>query len=512
MKAGFKVGDLVWTRGKNHPVWPARIEPQPEHETKKGHVYVYYFGAKTEELYGWAANSAITKYDKESKAKLSKATISRADLKQGLKEIEEEYNKMTGATTEEQPGDSTHVNSGSEKGDEDDSTSSSSKRTRQPKKKFSIESGEQSTPPAVLKIVKKRKLTEKPAENGGASSSKSKTYTATYVENTIGDSFSSQDLTEVEKEIGGADMQGYDEAPASAIVVGFLGLGAMGIGIVNKLIEAGHRVNLWNRTDEKCNEVKRKADKIQEGLVKVCLAPCDVMTASDIVFNCASDPESAKNNVTDNCGVIHAVDSLENKGFVEMTGIDPTTSAEIGEIIKNKGGRYLEAQLQGSRTDAQQGNLLIMASGDNSLFLQCQSCFRAISKTALYLGPTGVATKIYLIMQMIQGVSLIGLAEGLVMADRCGISGKDIVNIFNMTHMASPFLLSKAQKIVDKDFKQVEQSIKNMQKDIRLALSLSEDLMQPLVLASAGNEVFKHSRKLGFDDMDSSCIYMKARY
>lgn len=54
--------------------------------------------------------------------------------------------------------------------------------------------------------------------------------------------------------------------------------------------------------------------------------------------------------------------------------------------ITGKGGRYLEAQMQGSKVEAEEGTLVILAAGDKSLFDECQSCFIAMSKNSFYLG------------------------------------------------------------------------------------------------------------------------------
>lgn len=216
-----------------------------------------------------------------------------------------------------------------------------------------------------------------------------------------------------------------------------------------------------------------------------------------------------------NCGVVHSAadgDGLENKGYVEMTGVDPETSKDICEIIKNKGGRYLEAQVQGSKTEAEEGSLVILTAGDESLFVECQSCFKAMGKASFFLGEVGYATRVNLILHQMKGIALVGLAESLALADRCGISSKDLLKIFNLTNLACPYLSSKANQIVNKDFIRVEQAIQHMQKDMKLALDLSNTLKQPLLMTSTANEVFKHARRLGYDDHDVSCIYMRTRH
>ena len=104
-----------------------------------------------------------------------------------------------------------------------------------------------------------------------------------------------------------------------------------------------------------------------------------------------------------------------------MTGVDSDTSQDIAEAISLKGGRYLEAQMQGSKTQAQDGTLVILVAGDRSLFDDCQSCFQvakknihyskfenknvnynkqAMGKNSFYLGEVGNASKMNLVLQV----------------------------------------------------------------------------------------------------------------
>ena len=57
-------------------------------------------------------------------------------------------------------------------------------------------------------------------------------------------------------------------------------------------------------------------------------------------------------------------------------------------------------QIQGSKTQAQDGTLVILVSGDRSLFDDCQSCFQAMGKNSFYLGEVGNATKMNLVLQV----------------------------------------------------------------------------------------------------------------
>lgn len=144
-----------------------------------------------------------------------------------------------------------------------------------------------------------------------------------------------------------------------------------------------------------------------------------------------------------NCGVLMEISP--DKGYVEMTGIDAETSQDIAEAINAKGGRYLEAQVQGSKTHAQEGTLVILAAGDRSLFDDCTSCFDAMGKNSFYFGEVGNASKMNLVLQLMAGVTLAGLAESMALADRAGLQQKDVLEVLELTSLACPAIVDKGR-------------------------------------------------------------------
>lgn len=105
-----------------------------------------------------------------------------------------------------------------------------------------------------------------------------------------------------------------------------------------------------------------------------------------------------------------------------MTGMDVKTSQDIAEAITSKGGRYLEALLQGSKRLAADGKLIVLSAGNRNLMMECQSCFEAMCATSFYLGDVGEASKMYSVLQLISGITVAGLAEGFALGKRRIIS------------------------------------------------------------------------------------------
>jgi len=56
------------------------------------------------------------------------------------------------------------------------------------------------------------------------------------------------------------------------------------------------------------------------------------------------------------------------------------------QAILSRGGRYLEAMIQGSKSDADEGKLICLTAGDQALFADCKSVFCAIAEKSMYLG------------------------------------------------------------------------------------------------------------------------------
>ncbi|KAF2352528.1 6-phosphogluconate dehydrogenase NADP-binding [Trinorchestia longiramus] len=239
------------------------------------------------------------------------------------------------------------------------------------------------------------------------------------------------------------------------------------------------------------------------------MTPSDVIAACDITFSCVSDPQVAKNMVFGNCGVLQEMTA--DKAYVEMTGIDAETSQDLADAMTSAGGRYLEAQIQGSRQQAESGTLVILASGDRSLFDDCQSCFQAMGKNSFFLGEVGNASKMNLVMQVMAGVTLAGLAEGMALADRAGLQQKDVLEIMELTSLSCPLIIEKTKAIIEGGFT-THQALQHMQKDIRLGLAMGDGLELPLPLTATTNELYKHAKKLGYGEHDVSSVYIRTRF
>lgn len=218
---------------------------------------------------------------------------------------------------------------------------------------------------------------------------------------------------------------------ASKSKFGFIGLGIMGSGIVKNLINSGHDVCVYNRTHD-------KTTKFEKAGATVMLTPGDVVERADITFSCISDPEALRHvswmgeggSIAQSDGFLpfqtifgpYGISSLSEelargKGYVEMTTIDTVTSKDIESQLNSIGISYLEAQIQGTKEQAEEGRLILLAAGNKQLFDDCQTCFEAMGRNSFFVGETGNATKMNLVLQTITGVQIAGLADSIALGE-----------------------------------------------------------------------------------------------
>lgn len=551
---GYAVNDLVWAKMKGFSPWPGRIS-QPPAELRRIAVKknipvrcIFFFGSNN---YAWIEETQIKPYH-EFKEKLLSSCKS-AGFKEAVQQIEEfiatpeHFEHLFSSEKDNRPDPDVEFNKLREAANESGADETSANNTSTP---AAMETGDATatTPVTAKKSAAKKKvrasLPIKMNANKAPSATKARSIgnkAKAAIEDIVStptpkrkrkllndsadasldlDTFSparrnvpvshllNRPVTVARPATPEIDMSSVSNAlqsrniQASNLKFGFLGLGIMGCGIVKNLLNSGHSVVVWNRTATKCR-------KFQEAGAEVADTPSELIEMTDVTFSCVSDPQVAKDLVFGNCGVMSA--NLVGKGYVEMTGVDPETSQDIAEQIISKGGRYLEAQIQGSKNQAEEGTLVILAAGERLLFEECQTCFEAISRNSFYLGDVGNATKMNLVLQVISGVTLAGIAEGLALADRAGLQQKDVLEVLELTSMSSEMLLQKGNAIIKGEFP-THQPLKHMQKDLKMALDMADGLVQSLPITAASNEAYKHAKRLGYSSHDASAVYVRARF
>ncbi|KAJ4956516.1 hypothetical protein NE237_013299 [Protea cynaroides] len=279
--------------------------------------------------------------------------------------------------------------------------------------------------------------------------------------------------------------------------VGFLGLGIMGKAMCMNLLRNGFKVTVWNRTLSKCEELVEHGASIGE-------TPAAVMKKCKYTIAMLSDPSAALAVAFDKDGVLEQM--CTGKGYIDMSTVDADTSKKISEVISKKGGYFLEAPVSGSKKPAEDGQLVILAAGDKVLFDEAIPAFNVMGKKSFFLGQIGNGAKMKLVVNMIMGSMMNAFSEGLVLADRSGLSQQTLLDVLELGAIATPMFKMKGPAMIQNNFTPAF-PLKHQQKDMRLALALGDENAVSMPVAAAANEEFKKARSMGFGDHDFSAVY-----
>lgn len=276
--------------------------------------------------------------------------------------------------------------------------------------------------------------------------------------------------------------------------VGFVGLGAMGAGIVPRLIAAGHAVTGWNRTRERA-----------EPLLKLGMqwagSPREVAAASDVVFSIVTDAAAVRAVALGDDGIIAG---LRKAGvYLDMSTISPGASRAIAAEFTRAGRTMLDAPISGSPVTLAQGRASIMVGGDKTAFERVRPVLLDIGAKASHIGASGLAVQMKLAINLVLMVEVIAFGEGVALAEKGGVAREVAVEAMLNSVVASPVLGYRGPFILEGGMPAMPLAdVSLQQKDMLLVLELARRQGTPAPLAAAANEMMNACRGLGLDHHD----------
>jgi 3-hydroxyisobutyrate dehydrogenase-like beta-hydroxyacid dehydrogenase len=276
--------------------------------------------------------------------------------------------------------------------------------------------------------------------------------------------------------------------------VGFVGLGAMGMGIVPRLMAAGHTVRGYNRS-------KDKAEPLIKAGMRFAATPREVAAASEIAFSIVTDAAAVRAVALGADGVISG---LKPGGiFVDMSTISPEASRAISAEFAQKGFAMLDAPISGSPVTLAQGNASLMVGGEKAAFERVEPVLRAIGPKVTYIGASGLAVQMKIAVNLLLMVEVIAFGEAIALAEKGGVAREIAVDAVLKSVAASPVLGYRGPFILEGKMPAVPLAdVTLQQKDMLLALELGRKLGSPVPLAAAANEMMNACRGLGIDHRD----------
>jgi 3-hydroxyisobutyrate dehydrogenase-like beta-hydroxyacid dehydrogenase len=221
--------------------------------------------------------------------------------------------------------------------------------------------------------------------------------------------------------------------PQGRSIVGFIGLGAIGSPIAERLIRGGEDLVVHNRTAAKAIPFRTGAR----------IAPYPVVAAdeADIVFACLTTEEAYREVVLGPYGIIHG---KRAKTYVHIGTNAVSTVEALAQALHARGIATVDAPMTGGVSRAANGTLTVMAAGSRDAFAQAEPLIKHYANTIVYLGDRiGAAQVMKLVNNMISAGNLALACEGMVLGCKFGLDPVAMLEIINKGSGQSDASLTK---------------------------------------------------------------------
>lgn len=272
--------------------------------------------------------------------------------------------------------------------------------------------------------------------------------------------------------------------------VAFLGLGIMGSRMAANLGRAGFGVVVWNRTRERADA---------SGL-PVADTPAAAAEGADAVITMVVDAPDVEAVLF---GPDGAAEGMRERALaIDMSTIPPSASQAIAERLRERGIRFLDAPVTGSRPKAEDGTLTIIVGGDPDDVAQARPLFDAMGATIIHMGPTGHGSMAKLLNNSVAAINTVAIAQALQAGEDYGLDLERLVDVMKSGSGNSAVLELKAGPMLSHEYDTLFK-LAHMLKDVRHALTASGDVF---TLAAAAERVYAAADDAGRGDDDFAAV------
>lgn len=216
-----------------------------------------------------------------------------------------------------------------------------------------------------------------------------------------------------------------------SIVIGFIGIGAMGEPMVRSLLRAGFDVTTFAHRNRAPIE-RLKAQGVHEAA-----NPAAVAAASETVITCVPDAPQVEEALFGSNGAVQG--ARPGTTFIDMSTISPVATRGFAERAIAAGHHFVDAPVSGGPARASDGTLTIMVGAEPADFERVEPVLQAMG-TPHHLGPVGLGETVKLVNQLMISTIMLANAEAIAFAKQAGAQ-VDAVRKVIATATGSNYLL-----------------------------------------------------------------------
>jgi 3-hydroxyisobutyrate dehydrogenase len=216
--------------------------------------------------------------------------------------------------------------------------------------------------------------------------------------------------------------------------------GTMGLPMTRNLARIGFIVRAFNRS----------ADKIQslaDDGVQLCATPAEATRGATVILTMLSDADAVLEVVE---GAF--ADAPEGAVWLQMSTIGIEGTRRCAELAEQHGLQFVDAPVLGTKQPAEQGELVVLASGPGDLHERLAPIFDVVGKRTIWVGEAGAGTRLKMAVNTWILSVVEGAAETLALAEGLGLAPELVLEAVAGGPLDLPYLQVKGKAMIARSF------------------------------------------------------------
>ncbi len=280
--------------------------------------------------------------------------------------------------------------------------------------------------------------------------------------------------------------------------IGWIGTGLMGNPMVKHLVNAGYKVNIYNRTKEKA------IDLIEMGCTWFD-TPSELAAESEVIVTIIGFPKDVEECYFGEKGIFKGLQA--GTMLIDMTTTKPSLAIKIAEEAGKVGSEFIDAPVSGGQVGAINGALSIMIGGKKEVVDSVLPMFEVFGKNMVYQGAAGSGQHAKMCNQITIAGTLIGVCEGLIYGAKAGLNLNTLLESISKGAAGCWSLDVLAPKIVKGDYSPGF-SIDNFVKDLTIALDEAETMRLSLPGLALVKQLYISIQAMGMGSSGNQALYL----
>ncbi len=279
--------------------------------------------------------------------------------------------------------------------------------------------------------------------------------------------------------------------------IGFIGLGAMGRPMARNVLKGGFTLRVHDIVPEAVEALRAAGAEVRS-------SPREVARDADAVITMLPDSPDVEAVLLGPDGV--AAGARAGTYVIDMSTIDPSTSKRVGQTLRARGCRFVDAPVGRTAAHAEAGTLLVMIGGEPADVRAVEPLLRTMGSDLVHCGPPGSGIAMKVVNNYLSCSASVLTAECLVLGVKAGLDLETMLRVMTGTAAKTAHLeMTYPAKAFRGDFTPGF-LIDLAHKDLGLALRLGAEERVPLAMGAVAREIYSDARAQGKGRLDYTGI------